>query len=460
MPRQISISPRFTPCNPRARWMMMTFGMLVGWIAWPASGAVSFVKEIAPIFQAKCVTCHNAEKAKGRYRLDTFTRLQKPGESDEAPLVGGEPQKSHLYALLISADADDRMPQKDDPLPAAQIQLIATWIREGAKFDGADADASLATIVASTTRHPTPPKNYSRPEPILGLAFHPDGSQLAASGYHEITIWNPTNGTLLRRISNQPRQVHAIAYSPDGKRIAVAGGFPGRSGEVRLIRQGNGFESQVLATAGDTFLTVTFAPDGKLLLAGGADNSIRVFETSSGREIRRLDQHADWITDLAVAPDGIHFASASRDKTARLFKLESGELDETYDGHGALVFAVAFSADSKRIFSGGRDRELHAWSAKDARRMFVTRGFAGEILRVVVHQELVFTAASDRRIRQHRIQEKRAELVRSYDELSDTVYSLALHPDHSLVAAGCHDGSIRVWNFDSGELVKSFIAAP
>src|SRR5688572_1259722 len=109
-----------------------------------AAEPVIFVKEIAPILRDKCLTCHGPEKAKGEFRLDTFETLSKPGSSKNPPLVSGAPEKSHLFELLTTTDDDDRMPQKDAPLPKEHIALVERWIREGAKFDGPDFKATLA----------------------------------------------------------------------------------------------------------------------------------------------------------------------------------------------------------------------------------------------------------------------------------------------------------------------------
>ena len=263
--------------------------------------------------------------------------------------------------------------------------------------------------------------------PILALAFHPDGAELAASGYHEVTIWNPTNGTLLRRIASAPQQVQSLAYTHDGRLLALCGGNPGRSGEIKLVHPHTGATLRTLATANDLFLTLAFSPGGQRLLAGAADNTIRLFEVATGKELYRLEQHADWVISLAFAPDGKHFTSASRDKTTRYFGAQTGELEETYDGHGAPVFAAAFSQDGKSILSAGRDREIHAWSTKDARKLFEARGFEGDILRLIAQGEHLFSASADRHVRQHRLQEKKAELVRTYAGHRDTIYALAYH---------------------------------
>lgn len=424
-----------------------------------SSGPVSFSKTIAPLFQQKCVTCHSPEKTKGGYQLHTFAALMKPGESKEAPVVASEPARSHLFQLITTRDADDRMPQKDDPLPSAQIALIERWIREGAKFDGPDSKATLASLLPQAP-HPDPPASYARPVPILALAFSPDGRELAASGYHEIVIWDPSDGALLRRIKNIPLQVQALAFNTDGSVLAVAGGTPGRFGEAKLINPNDGAIIRTLAATTDFLLALAFSPDGKRLIVGGADNAIRVFNIADGKEERRIEQHADWVMGLAFSPDGAHFASASRDKTARLFDAGNGELEETYDGHGEPVFGVAFSADSKRVFSGGRDREVHAWQSKDAKKAFELGGFDAEVLRLLTQGDDVFSCSADRQVRQHKAGEKKGELVRTWSGHKDVVYALTHHEASGRLATGSFDGEVRVWNAKDGALLTNFIAAP
>src|SRR2546426_4104558 len=189
--------------------------------------AVSFRRDIAPIVVKKCLTCHGPEKTKGGYRLDTFEQLMKGGESKAPAVVAGKPEESKLFALITATDEDDRMPQKDDPLPAEQIGLILRWIKEGAKFDGADPKMALAMLVPRAP-HPDPPAVYRRPVPIVALAFSPDGQELAAGGYHETTIWNASDGKLLRRLKNIAERTQSLAYNPDGTLLAAATGAPGQ----------------------------------------------------------------------------------------------------------------------------------------------------------------------------------------------------------------------------------------
>ena len=447
----------FSPIVVAASFALVFASLLTA--ADTSNAPVSFRRDIAPILQAKCVTCHNAEKSKGGYRLHTFAELMKPGDSKELPVVARSTTKSKLHQLLVSKDSDDRMPQKDDPLPAAQVGLIARWIEQGATFDDPEPNAPLSSLAPPQT-HPAAPEKYLRPVPLLALGFTPDGTALIAGGYHEITMWNVTNGALLRRVGNLPQQIHSLALSPSSNLLAVCGGTAGRYGEVLLLNPDSGSILRSLATASDVFLCLAFSPDGRQLLAGGADNSIRVFDTASGRELRRVEQHADWVMSLAFASDGKHFASASRDKTARLFSTASAELEETYDGHGQPVFAVSFSRNGKRVLSGARDREIHAWSTNDAKKVFELGGFGGDVLRLLTHEDQLFSVAADRIVRQHRIAEKGGELLRAFPASRDSVYSLAFHAATGRLASGGHDATVRIHDIESGKLLVEFIAAP
>src|SRR5258707_1081647 len=108
---------------------------------------VSFSHDIAPLLFQQCQGCHGPEKSKGKYRVDTFDRLFTPGESKEPPVTSGKPGQSNLLRLITAKDDDDRMPQKADPLPAAQVLLVRRWIEEGAEFDGASKSAPIAALV-------------------------------------------------------------------------------------------------------------------------------------------------------------------------------------------------------------------------------------------------------------------------------------------------------------------------
>src|SRR5690606_31945413 len=93
---------------------------------------VSFYRQIRPVLQRNCSGCHQPSKRGGKLLLTSYEDFRKGGENGEA-FAAGKPDES-LILDYISGD-EPAMPQNADPLPAEQVELIARWIREGAKDD-------------------------------------------------------------------------------------------------------------------------------------------------------------------------------------------------------------------------------------------------------------------------------------------------------------------------------------
>ena len=92
---------------------------------------VDFVRDIQPILQNTCSECHGPTKVKAKLRLDSRAGVMKGGDTG-AVVVPGNSDKSLIVRRLLGLDGEDRMPKDGDPLPAAQIALIRSWIDQGA----------------------------------------------------------------------------------------------------------------------------------------------------------------------------------------------------------------------------------------------------------------------------------------------------------------------------------------
>lgn len=92
--------------------------------------AVSFSKDVLPILKASCLKCHGGKDSKGGIDFSSYMSLKKGGK-DGPVVVEGDPTKSPLVTS-ISGDKPD-MPKKAAPLTKAQVTMISTWVKEGAK---------------------------------------------------------------------------------------------------------------------------------------------------------------------------------------------------------------------------------------------------------------------------------------------------------------------------------------
>jgi WD40 repeat protein len=426
-----------------------------------ASAPVSFIRSVAPILVTKCQACHGPKTAESNYRLDSFQSLLQPGDFGTAPVTPGDPEDSEIHRLITADDAHERMPNNGGRLAESEIQIIRRWIREGAKFDGNDSAAPLRDQIPRDIPYPPAPETYPSALPVTAMAFTSSGDRIAVGGYHELLIWDVTSGTLAARVANIPQRTFGMAFSPDNLWLAVAGGAPGVSGEVRLIPWNDGprpdAEPKILATHDDVFFDVAFRPDGQQLAAAGSDGLLRVFDVATGAERLRINSHADWVTDISYSSDGKLIATASRDKTAKVFDAESGNLLTTHSEHNGPVRAVAFAPDGKLAASASGSR-IRVWNVEDSKLVGEIGGFEHEVNAILVGGESILAGSADRTARLFKLADR--SLVRSFTPHPAWILSLAVHEPTHRLSAGCFDGTIAVWDLESGTLVKQFLGFP
>ena len=98
----------------------------------PDQSRIDFVRDIRPIFAQQCYGCHGAKAQKSDFRLDRKTKAMAGGGSGERAIVPGAPGDSQLVERIASNDPETRMPPEGRPLSAKQIELIRTWVKQGA----------------------------------------------------------------------------------------------------------------------------------------------------------------------------------------------------------------------------------------------------------------------------------------------------------------------------------------
>src|SRR5947209_3029309 len=115
------------------------FGLLLS-AAQSADPAVTFNRDIQPIFSDKCYTCHGPDtanrKTKLRFDIESGAKIQL-GTKGMA-IVPGDPSNSEVYRRVASDNPAVRMPpayMAREKLTDREIQLIKSWIEQGAKWE-------------------------------------------------------------------------------------------------------------------------------------------------------------------------------------------------------------------------------------------------------------------------------------------------------------------------------------
>jgi len=99
-----------------------------------AENRVDFSRDIRPIFNQNCVSCHGGVRQKNGVSFIFRDEALGKGKSGRQTIVPGDPDASELISRITAKDTDVRMPFHGPALPPEQIALLRRWIREGARW--------------------------------------------------------------------------------------------------------------------------------------------------------------------------------------------------------------------------------------------------------------------------------------------------------------------------------------
>lgn len=124
--------------------------LAAGMAAFTTASAADFVRDVKPILEKYCLSCHGDEKPKGNLKLTTRAKVIEGGDKGTA-LVPGQPDKSPIYTTtILPPDHDDVMPPKGDKLTKEQAETLKKWIAEGAAWPESEVLKAAKKEIAKT----------------------------------------------------------------------------------------------------------------------------------------------------------------------------------------------------------------------------------------------------------------------------------------------------------------------
>lgn len=125
----------------------------------PPEEQVVYTDIIVPILDQKCYSCHNAEKQKGKYRMDEYDLLVKGGKEGDGIVAGKADDSNIIIRIDLPEDDDEHMPPegKKDLAPH-EVVLVKWWIDKGASKDAKLADLEAPDAVKEALGKVVPPE--------------------------------------------------------------------------------------------------------------------------------------------------------------------------------------------------------------------------------------------------------------------------------------------------------------
>jgi WD40 repeat protein len=251
-------------------------------------------------------------------------------------------------------------------------------------------------------------------------SFNPDGTQVATLDETELQVWELATERATLTVT-LPAETFTIAYSPDGQTLATGD----EDGRVILWDAATGAPKRSFDDHPGSVYSVVFSLDGSRLASADAEGVVLLRDLESGDTLFTFPGAFFWRSRVAFSPDGTLLAvpelaaNLQTSETAlNLWDVETGRLRMTA---GTSVLDFSFSPDGAFLARGsntdGNDYSFVVWDLPAS----LATGIVQPVTTLVGHTALP----------------------------SGSAFS----PDGSLIATSSQDGTVKLWNPNTGELL-------
>jgi len=267
----------------------------------------------------------------------------------------------------------------------------------------------------------------------------------------QIATNNFTNPKLTHTFNGHKGAVKSVTFSPDG-RMLVSGGS-NNDGIIRLWNMKKKKRlGEIKRAHQESIQSLLISPDGKHLISSSTDNTVNIWSLENYKFIRTFRAHSSNVLSLAVTPDSKVFVSGALDGI-RVWDLLQQRPLGTLTRFNDLIYAVAISPDGRRLVSGNSKGVVKLWDLKSGRAIggFKAHDNGVRAIAFTPTGDNVITASSDRTVKMWNFNS--GEVLQTFRGHTNSVIAIAVNPDGKTLASSGKDG-IKIWDLNTGALLS------
>lgn len=204
---------------------------------------------------------------------------------------------------------------------------------------------------------------------VTALDFHPNGMSLAVgsgppSRFGDVKIFAVATGELVRDFGEvHSDTVFGVAFSPDGRQLASAAADK----TIRILDVATGELVRSLEGHTHHVLSLDWQDDGQTIASASADQSIKVWNVMTGEQRRTISGFAKEITAVEFVKTSNQIVTTCADGNLRLSNSADGKALRNFSASGDFLFTVQVTPNGENIIAAGQSGAIRVWNLSDGK---------------------------------------------------------------------------------------------
>ena len=203
-------------------------------------------------------------------------------------------------------------------------------------------------------------------------------------------------------------------------------------------------------------MALQVSKDDSFIISASNDKTVGLYQLHESQTVQ-LVGHTDAVVCVSLMKGENLAISGSKDKTVRLWNLATKSCEKIFEGHAGVVGCLASTSDNETIVSGSGDFLLKIWSTQKGECLYTLKGHNDSIKCIGLTDDNQFAIAGSHEGKDQLLlwNLKDGGCARKFTGHTHAVMHLKVLPNNMMITSS-RDGTIKLWNIHSGELINSF----